>query len=98
MASALNGIILHGWNKYFVSAFFVLYDSLCSVVLSKIPSIYVLMHDFVVVGEDSPIPESIEKLSNCHGMENVIMMRLMDANEVVTTWKILLESEDWSTL
>src|SRR5699024_2686204 len=55
MASALNGILLHGGTKSFVSTFFVFSDYLRPAVrlaaLSKIPAIYVLTHDSVAVGE-----------------------------------------------
>ncbi|MEY8292437.1 transketolase [Carnobacteriaceae bacterium 52-44] len=102
MASALNGILLHGGTKSFVSTFFVFSDYLRPAVrlaaLSKIPAIYVLTHDSVAVGEDGPTHEPIEQLSSYRGMPNVTMMRPADANEVAAAWKVALESEDRPTL
>lgn len=102
MASALNGILLHGGTKSFVSTFFVFSDYLRPAVrlaaLSEIPAIYVLTHDSVAVGEDGPTHEPIEQLSSYRGMPNVTMMRPADANEVVAAWKVALESKSRPTL
>ena len=102
MASALNGILLHGGTKSFVSTFFVFSDYLRPAVrlaaLSEIPAIYVLTHDSVAVGEDGPTHEPIEQLSSYRGMPNVTMLRPADANEVAAAWKVALESKDRPTL
>ena len=102
MASALNGILLHGGTKSFVSTFLVFSDYLRPAVrlaaLSEIPAIYVLTHDSVAVGEDGPTHEPIEQLSSYRGMPNVTMLRPADANEVAAAWKIALESKDRPTL
>ncbi|WP_192982023.1 transketolase [Marinilactibacillus psychrotolerans] len=102
MASALNGILLHGGTKSFVSTFFVFSDYLRPAVrlaaLSQIPAVYVLTHDSVAVGEDGPTHEPIEQLSSYRGMPNVTMMRPADANEVVAAWKVALTSETRPTL
>lgn len=102
MASALNGILLHGGTKSYVSTFFVFSDYLRPAVrlaaLSQIPSIYVLTHDSVAVGEDGPTHEPVEQLSSFRGMPNVTMMRPADANEVAAAWKVALTSKDRPTL
>ena len=102
MASVLNGILLHGGTKSFVSTFFVFSDYLRPAVrlaaLSQIPSIYVLTHDSVAVGEDGPTHEPVEHLSSFRGMPNVTMMRPADANEVAAAWQVALESETRPTL
>lgn len=102
MASALNGILLHGGTKSFVATFFVFSDYLRPAVrlaaLSKIPTIYVFTHDSVAVGEDGPTHEPVEQLSSYRGMPNVHMMRPADANEVAAAWRVALESESTPTL
>lgn len=102
MASALNGILLHGGTKSYVATFFVFSDYLRPAVrlaaLSRIPAIYVLTHDSVAVGEDGPTHEPVEQLSSYRGMPNVHMMRPADANEVAAAWKVALESESTPTL
>ena len=102
MASALNGILLHGGTKSFVATFFVFSDYLRPAVrlaaLSEIPAIYVLSHDSVAVGEDGPTHEPIEQLSSFRGMPNVTVMRPADANEVAAAWKVALTSTSRPTL
>ncbi len=102
MASALNGILLHGGTKSFVSTFFIFSDYLRPAIrlaaLSKIPAVYVLTHDSVAVGEDGPTHEPVEHLSSYRGMPNATMMRPADANEVAAAWKVALTSKDRPTL
>ncbi len=102
MAAALNGILLHGGTKSFVSTFFVFSDylrpSIRLAALSNIPAIYVFTHDSVAVGEDGPTHEPVEHLSSYRGMPNVTTLRPADANEVVAAWKVALTSTDRPTL
>lgn len=102
MAAALNGILLHGGTKSFVSTFFVFSDYLRPAIrlaaLSNIPAIYVLTHDSVAVGEDGPTHEPVEHLSSYRGMPNVTVLRPGDANEVAAAWKVALSSTDRPTL
>src|SRR5699024_1405009 len=88
--------------KSYVATFFVFSDYLRPAVrlaaLSKIPSIYVLTHDSVAVGEDGPTHEPVEHLSSYRGMPNVTMMRPADANEVAAAWKLAITSETRPTL
>ena len=102
MASALNGILLHGGTKSFVATFFVFSDYLRPAVrlaaLSRIPAVYVLTHDSVAVGEDGPTHEPVEHLASFRTMPNTTMMRPADANEVAAAWKVALTSEDRPTL
>lgn len=102
MASALNGILLHGGTKSYVATFFVFTDYLRPAVrlaaLSKIPAIYVLTHDSVAVGEDGPTHEPVEQLSSLRGMPNLTTMRPADANEVAAAWNVALKSTDRPTV
>lgn len=102
MASALNGILLHGGTHSFSSTFFVFSDYLRPAVrlaaLSKIPAIYVLTHDSVAVGEDGPTHEPIEHLASYRVMPNVNVLRPADANETAAAWKIALESTETPTI
>lgn len=102
MASALNGILLHGGTKSFVATFFVFSDYLRPAIrlaaISNIPAIYVFTHDSIAVGEDGPTHEPVEHLSSYRGMPNVTTLRPADANEVVAAWKVALTSKDRPTL
>jgi len=98
MASALNGILLHGGTKSYVSTFFVFTDYLRPAVrlaaLSHIPAIYVMTHDSIAVGEDGPTHEPVEQLASFRAMHNINVLRPADGNEVVAAWRLALESTD----
>lgn len=102
MAAAMNGIILHGGTKTYAATFFVFSDYLRPAVrlaaLSQLPSIFVLTHDSVAVGEDGPTHEPVEHLSSFRGMPNVNVIRPADGNEVAASWKLALESETTPSL
>lgn len=102
MASALNGIALHGGTSSFVSTFFVFSDYLRPAVrlaaLSRIPAIYVFTHDSIAVGEDGPTHEPVEQLASYRAMHNLNVIRPADGNEVAAAWKLALESTDCPTM
>lgn len=102
MAAILNGILLHGGTKSYVSTFFVFSDYLRPAIrlaaLSKIPAIYVLTHDSIAVGEDGPTHEPVEHLSSFRGMPNVQVIRPADGNEVAAAWELAVNSRNTPTL
>ncbi|SFK55591.1 transketolase [Marinilactibacillus piezotolerans] len=102
MAAALNGILLHGGTKSYVSTFFVFSDYLRPAVrlaaLSEIPAIYVMTHDSIAVGEDGPTHEPVEQLSSYRGMHNLSVIRPADGNEVAAAWEIAVESTKTPTM
>lgn len=102
MASALNGILLHGGTVSYASTFFVFSDYLRPAVrlaaLSKLPSIYVFTHDSIAVGEDGPTHEPIEQLASYRAMHNLTVLRPADGNEVAASWRIAIESKDRPTM
>lgn len=102
MASAMNGILLHGGTKTYVGTFFVFSDYLRASIrlaaISKLPAIYVFTHDSVAVGEDGPTHEPVEHLSAYRGMPNTNVIRPADGNEVAAAWEVAVESEDTPTM
>lgn len=102
MTAALNGILLHGGTKSYVSTFFVFTDYLRPAVrlaaLSEIPAIYVMTHDSIAVGEDGPTHEPVEQLSSFRGMHNLTVLRPADGNEVAAAWEVAVTSTDRPTM
>lgn len=102
MAAAANGIQLHGGTKVFCGTFFVFVDYLKAAIrlsaLQKIPTIYVLTHDSIAVGEDGPTHEPIEQLASLRSIPNVNVFRPADANETLFAWKLAIESEHTPTV
>ncbi|PTQ83948.1 transketolase [Trichococcus patagoniensis] len=102
MASAMNGIQLHGGTKVYGGTFFVFLDYLKAAVrlsaIQKVPVTYVLTHDSVAVGEDGPTHEPIEQLASLRCMPNVHVIRPADGNETVAAWKIAMQSKETPTV
>ncbi len=102
MASAMNGIALHGGTRIYGGTFFVFVDYFRAAVrlaaIQQTPVTYVLTHDSIAVGEDGPTHEPVEQLSSLRGMPNVSVLRPADGNEVVAAWKLAISSTDHPTV
>ncbi|SDB89727.1 transketolase [Pelagirhabdus alkalitolerans] len=102
MASAVNGMALHGGLKVFASTFFVFSDYLRPAVrlsaIQKLPVTYVLTHDSIAVGEDGPTHEPVEQAAAFRAMPGLSMIRPADANETKAAWQLAMESTDHPTM
>ncbi len=102
MAAALNGMALHGGVIPFGGTFFVFTDycrpSIRLAGLMKTPSIYVMTHDSIGLGEDGPTHQPVEHLASLRAMPNVHVLRPADANEVSHAWKYAIERTEGPTL
>ena len=102
MGAILNGITLHGGSRVFGGTFFVFSDYLRAAIrlaaLGSTPSIFVLTHDSIAVGEDGPTHEPVEHLAAFRAMPNLNVLRPADSNETFAAWKIALESKDRPSL
>ncbi len=94
MGAALNGMALSRLRA-FGGTFFNFTDymrpSMRLAALMEIPTIYVLTHDSIGLGEDGPTHQPIEQLASLRAMPHMIVMRPGDANEVVEAWKVILQ-------
>ena len=97
MAAIVNGILLHGGLKSYGATFLVFSDYLKPAVrlaaLSKIPSIFILTHDSIGVGEDGPTHQPIEQLAMLRSIPNTIVYRPADAYETAVGWEIAMKSK-----
>ncbi len=102
MASAVNGMMLHGGVVAFSSTFFVFSDYLKPAIrmsaIQKLPAIYVLTHDSVAVGEDGPTHEPIEQLTGLRSIPNLNVIRPADSNETQAAWNIAINSTETPTV
>jgi len=102
MASAMNGIHLHGGTRVYGGTFFVFTDYLRPAVrmsaIQNLPVVYVLTHDSVAVGEDGPTHEPIEQLASVRCMPNVQVIRPADGNETSAAWIQALETTNKPTI
>src|SRR6476660_1168577 len=94
MAAALNGMALSKLRA-FGGTFFNFTDymrpSMRLASIMEIPTIYVLTHDSIGLGEDGPTHQPVEQLASLRAMPGMIVMRPGDANEVVEAWKVILQ-------
>jgi transketolase len=96
MGSIVNGMLLHGGVRAFCATFFVFSDYMRPAVrlaaLCGLPAIYVWTHDSIGLGEDGPTHQAVEQLASLRAMPNLWVMRPGDANEVLESWKVALQS------
>ena len=94
MAAIGNGMALCNLTP-FVSTFFSFSDylkpSIRMSALMDLPIIYVFTHDSISVGEDGPTHQPIEQLVSLRALPNFDTYRPADANEVIGTYKAILE-------
>lgn len=102
MAAAMNGIALHGGSRVYGGTFFVFSNYLLPAVrmaaLQELPTVYVMTHDSVAVGEDGPTHEPIEQLASVRSMPNLNVIRPADGNEVNAAWKRALSETKTPTM
>jgi transketolase len=96
MAAAVNGMAVSKIRP-FCGTFFNFSDYMRPSVrlasLMELPTIYVYTHDSIGLGEDGPTHQPIEQLASLRAMPGLMLFRPADANEVVETWKIIMQLE-----
>jgi len=97
MAAALNGMALCGLRPY-GATFFVFTDymrpSMRLAAVMKLPTLYVLTHDSIGVGEDGPTHQPVEHLAALRAIPGLITFRPGDANEVAEAYRAALSLAD----
>jgi transketolase len=101
MGAAMNGIALHGGTRVYGGTFFVFSNYLLPAIrmaaLQNLPTVYVLTHDSIAVGEDGPTHEPVEQLASLRSMPNLHVIRPADGNEVAAAWKLAVSSKETPT-
>ena len=96
MASAQNGMLLHGGLRTYVGCFAVFADYMKAAIrmaaLSHLPAIYLFSHDSIAVGEDGPTHQPIEQLAMLRSIPNVRVIRPCDERETYAAWAEALRS------
>lgn len=95
MMAILNGIALEGTWRPYGSTYMAFSDYLRPALrigsLMDLPTILVLTHDSVAVGEDGPTHQPVEQISGMRMVPRVTVARPADAAEVVGVWTRALE-------
>ena len=97
MAAAVNGMALSGLRP-FGATFFVFTDymrpSMRLAALMKLPSLFILTHDSIGVGEDGPTHQPVEHLAALRAIPGLITLRPADANEVAECYRVSLSNRN----
>ncbi|HVM14874.1 MAG TPA: transketolase [Egibacteraceae bacterium] len=102
MGAMMNGMVLHGGFRPFGGTFLIFTDymrpSLRLACLMGLPTIYVMTHDSIGLGEDGPTHQPIEHLASLRAIPNLHVMRPADGREVSGAWRHALARIDGPTL
>ncbi|MGR3759567.1 transketolase [Roseobacteraceae bacterium NS-SX3] len=98
MAAAMNGMTLHGGMRPYGGTFFCFTDyarpAMRLAALSKIPTVFVMTHDSIGVGEDGPTHQPVEHLAICRATPNTYVFRPADTVETAEAWEIALTAKE----
>jgi transketolase len=98
MAAILNGLNVGGVLRAYGGTFLVFADYLRPAVrvaaLSGYPSIFVLTHDSIGVGEDGPTHQPVETIASLRAIPDLRVYRPADANETAMAWQSILRDRN----
>jgi transketolase len=101
MGGVVNGMAYHGGLRPFGATFLVFADYMRGAIrlsaISHLPSIWVLTHDSIGVGEDGPTHQPVEHVTSLRIIPNLVTIRPADANETVQAWKVALARQHGPT-
>ena len=98
MASAMNGMALHGGVIPYSGTFLVFSDyarpamRLASLMHQRV--VFVMTHDSIGLGEDGPTHQPVEHLAALRAIPNHLVFRPADAMEAAECWQAALDSTD----
>ena len=94
MASAMNGMALHGGVRPYSGTFMAFTDyarpAMRLSALMGIPVVYVMSHDSIGLGEDGPTHQPVEHLAISRATPNTLVLRPADLVEAAECWEIAL--------
>ncbi|MDB5411473.1 MAG: tkt, partial [Rhodospirillales bacterium] len=92
MGSIVNGLALSKLRA-FGAGFLIFTDYMKPpmrlAALMELPTIYVMTHDSIGVGEDGPTHQPVEQLIGLRAIPGMIVLRPADANEVTEAWRVI---------
>jgi transketolase len=102
MGSIVNGMAYHKGLIPFGATFLVFTDYMRGAMrvaaLSHVPSIWVMTHDSIGLGEDGPTHQPVEHLASLRAIPNLVVIRPADANETCEAWRVAIERRNGPTL
>ncbi len=98
MAAAMNGMALHGGVRPYGGTFMCFTDyarpAMRLAALMKIPTVFVMTHDSIGLGEDGPTHQPVEHLAISRATPNTRVFRPADTVETAEAWELALTSKE----
>ena len=97
MAAAMNGMALHGGLRPYGGTFMCFTDyarpAMRLAALMKIPTVFVMTHDSIGLGEDGPTHQPVEHLAISRATPNTYVFRPADTIETAESWELALTAK-----
>jgi transketolase len=97
MASAMNGMALHGGVRAYGGTFMCFTDyarpAMRLSALMGVPVVYVMTHDSIGLGEDGPTHQPVEHLAISRATPNTYVFRPADLVETAEAWELALSAK-----
>mgnify|MGYP003655603407 CR=1 FL=1 len=97
MSAAMNGMALHGGLRPYGGPFMCFPDyarpAMRLAALMQIPTVFVMTHDSIGLGEDGPTHQPIEHLAISRATPNTYVFRPCDTVETAEAWEIALTAK-----
>ena len=97
MASAMNGMALHGGVRPYGGTFMCFTDyarpAMRLAALMQIPTVFVMTHDSIGLGEDGPTHQPVEHLAISRATPNTMVFRPADTIETAEAWELALSAK-----
>ncbi|HAV08908.1 MAG TPA: transketolase [Rhodobacteraceae bacterium] len=98
MAAAMNGMALHGGIRPYGGTFMAFTDyarpSMRLAALMKVPTVFVMTHDSIGLGEDGPTHQPVEHLAISRATPNTWVFRPCDTVETAEAWELALSTKE----
>ncbi len=98
MAAAMNGMALHGGIRPYGGTFMCFTDyarpAMRLAALSKLPTVFVMTHDSIGLGEDGPTHQPVEHLAISRATPNTNVFRPADTIETAEAWELAVSSKE----
>jgi transketolase len=98
MAAAMNGMALHGGLRPYGGTFMCFTDyarpAMRLSALMKVPTVYVMTHDSIGLGEDGPTHQPIEHLAISRATPNTLVFRPCDTVETAEAWELAIQQSE----
>ncbi|GGH60934.1 transketolase [Frigidibacter albus] len=102
MAAAMNGIVLHGLFRPYGGTFLAFADycrpAIRLAALMGVPTVFVMTHDSIGLGEDGPTHQPVEHLASLRAIPNLTVIRPCDAVETAEAWEMAMAATDGPVL